>query len=214
MAQYNISEIVTSVRKHIDEVGLNESNLVGGSDGEDMDAIITSKVTQAIDFVRSVAPVGCMVDDVVVDNEVKSGGDNAVFFEPQGNFMRFVKAECSAWQAPVRLCHNEADEEVIMAKDSYVGSTVNHPTVYEAISTNGDRQIWLLGIPKKSGNYALFYALFYIPKARVTSYKVTFSERLYDAITLYMASLTLITFSETQKAAAIQEQVKSILESL
>ena len=210
MAQYNISEIVTSVRKHIDEVGLNESNLVGGSDGEDMDAIITSKVTQAIDFVRSVAPFGCMADDVVVDNEVISGGGNAVFFEPQGNFMRFVKAECSAWQAPVRLCHNEADEEIIMAKDSYVGSTVNHPTVYEAISTNGDRQIWLLGIPKIGGNYALFY----IPKARVTNNNVTFSERLYDAITLYMASLTLITFSETQKAAAIQEQVKSILESL
>jgi hypothetical protein len=135
-----ISDIIRGVRLAIDEVLPNESEFASDKDNGVMDALIVSKIEEAIDFVHGNAELrlmrmDCMkeVTDLSFDNHnvaIKSIAVEIPLDEwEMGSFLRLVKADCESWAYPVTEVLTPDDERYAIVKNKYVGANYQNPAV-------------------------------------------------------------------------------------
>ena len=65
--QKPVEKIVADVRRCIDEIALNDADFISGQDNTEMDAIIRSKVIDALRYVHGNADWSLIDSDVVVN---------------------------------------------------------------------------------------------------------------------------------------------------
>ena len=137
-------QIVGDVRIAIDEIAVNDSDFLDEKDGDELDAIIESKIEDAIDFVHGNAAIEKLSTEslsVIKNSEFDDGNEMSYIAEVPDDFLRFVQAQCSTWVRAVTEVLTPMDPLFSAAKDEYVHATVFSPAVlmYEKmVKTSGE----------------------------------------------------------------------------
>lgn len=211
---YSIDSIINDVRKHIDEIGINEAELVGSQDNVELQTIAREKLRQAIDFVRSQVKIETLNDCDIMHEGEDEVNDYYVTISVPNNLLRFVKAHNSAWKHDVYDVYAANSEEALIAQDEFVGATIYNPVV---VADREDNTI-VYKLYGRSDTIAqaeqeTFY-IEYVPKAKIINNLVEFGEKMYDAIVLYTSMLMLSTYNEQTRLQLMTEQFKAIMTNL
>lgn len=204
---YSVATITADVRACLDEIGVNEAEFLQGSDSANMDAIIESKIPDAIRFINLNAPLE-MLDP---KNQTGSGSSNEsgmVSLALPSDYLRLCYAFIDEWKFPVSSIILYTDKQYAALKNHI---TTGHPdTPKVAISVNASgRMLELYSSSKKRGTVPISYGYIAEP-TKSGSYSI--NERIYRAIVYHAAGLTLLTFKDTH-ADSLFNMANSIIES-
>lgn len=214
----SISELTAEVRKHMDEIAVNAGEFADlTNDNSDMEVIITSKVCQAIDDIRSAVNISALdssdltiMDDGFVVDDNKTNDRCYAVSEPT-DMLRFVKGSLSSWLDDVYTAYISGSQEAKIAYNEYVGASVYRPAVVRDKGTNGNIVVF---VGRSEDEYAReneTATIWYVPKATINNNNITFGDKLETAIVLYLTALVLIAYGESDRASVLNEQVKNII---
>lgn len=214
----SISELTTEVRKHMDEIEVNAGEFADlTNDNSDMEVIITSKVCQAVDDIRSAVNVSALdssdltiIDDDFVIDDNKTNDRCYAVSEPT-DMLRYVKGSLSSWHDDVYTAYTSGSQEAKIAYNEYVGASVYRPAVVRDKGRNGNIIVFVGRSDDEYSRESETATIWYVPKATINNNNVTFGDKLETAIVLYLTALVLIAYGETERASVLNEQVKNII---
>lgn len=197
-----LNDIVTDARKAINESGANEAEFFTGSDEDELDALIESKVTEAVDWVHSSAALEVMSGDAFTHESVPSTGTKSV---DVADMIRFIQGKGNDWRNAVRELTEEGTMEYAIATDEYVGASIDRPAVLLEY-VNGGRTLSLL--PEGQAQEGSLGSVVYIDKAAITTSddvsSVPIDSNLYAAMVEYLAGLVLMVLNDNRGENMIQ----------
>lgn len=209
---YRINRIARDVRVAIDQNMTSEQLLaIADIDTLSLEEIIRSKIEEAVRRVETVAPVHLL-------EEGHSFGD-AVFWEKlesgwvllPDDFMRLIAFRMSDWERTVYAAISVDDP--IYEKQS---------SRYKGIRGNVQKPVCAI-VSRPEGKALEFYSCnsedAYVARASYLPYPhfdndggIDICEKCYTAVVYTVASLVLTTYGESDKASALTELAKSILQ--
>lgn len=210
--KYRIDSIIEDVRKHIDEIGQNESELVGSEDNAELRIIAVEKLRQAIDVVRGSVKIETLSDCDIAHKEAGTVAvcDNYVSVRVPDDLVRFVKAHKSDWAHDVYEVFAANSEEAFKAQDEFVGATIYNPVVVADREDN--KNVYKLYGRTEEAAPSIYVE--YVPHAQIENNLVEFGGKMYDAIVLYTSMLLLATYNEQTRLQLMTEQYKAIMTNL
>ena len=215
----SITNIITDVRKALDEEALNDSDMISGSDDSELDSVIALRAVEAADFVHLRADIAQMALDATktiqpsssdipprVDDDEEDEPTPWSLAEtgvptptslgtdssniPATDMLRFLTAYADGWKAPVSALAIEGSAEHAMALDEFVGASPERPVAILSSSDIG-RTITLLPV-----SHAGFFVR-YIPKAVLgASNALDIDANLYEAYINYLSGITLLSLGD------------------
>lgn len=209
---YRLSEIARDVRIAIDQNMTSEQLLsIEDIDTLSLEDIIRSKIEEAVRRVETVAPVHLLEEghdfsDAVYWDKLESG-----WVLLPDDFMRLIAFRMSDWERTVYAAISVDDP--LYAKQS---------SRYKGIRGNIQKPVCAI-VNRAEGKALEFYSCnsedAYISRASYLPYPhideedgIDICERCYTAVIYTVASLVLTTYGETDKASALTEFAKSILQ--
>lgn len=189
--QKSVDRIVDDVKTCIDEIALNDAEFLGGQDNAEMDAIIRSKIIDALRYVHGNADWSLIDSDIIV-NVTDVAIDEQLVGKavlPDG-YMRLCYARFSSWPLFLSDAIFWNDKEYAVLSDEYATGTwerpklgmVVHPRrtleLYKAKNREDEAEIGIILEPDISGD------------------SVNVGKKLERALTYYIAGLTLLTYSD------------------
>lgn len=209
---YQIDKIVQDVRICIDQNMTSEALIESGDiDTLALDEIIKSKILEAIQRVHSEAPNyllenGHNFGDAVYWEDMESGW----VLLPQ-DFLRLVVFEMDDWERAVytAISTDDPDYEKCRSRFKGIRGTSQKPVCAIAIRPEGR----VLEFYSCKTTDAQVSRAVYIPYPEIDEDGgVDISERCYEAVIYMAAALVLITCGENDKATALSEVAKTILQ--
>lgn len=126
--QKPVEKIVADVRKCIDEIALNDADFISGQDNTEMDAIIRSKVIDALRYVHGNADWSLIDSDVVVNlSDVAIDGRLVGRVPLPEDYMRLCYARFSSWPLFLSDPIYWNDKEYALLSDEYATGTWERP---------------------------------------------------------------------------------------
>lgn len=229
---YQVSNIRRDVRVALDED--RDSDVLVASDGDvdalKLDALIESKVAEAVKRVEMEAPYYMLeqghnfqFDNDGLDNDNNgyvdderrgifwSGTDTCGFIMLPEDFMRMVVFEMSDWERPVYEAITPADPRYARqwSRVKGVRGTAERPVVAVGVRPEGKvLEFWSC----KSQSATVTRAV-YVPYPVVDSGGgIEISEQCYPAVVYMAAGLTLVSCGEVERSKAFFELSKTYLE--
>lgn len=190
MKSISVKDIVTRVRVKLDEIGINESGMVGDTDNEDIDTVIKSCIGDAHRL--------CVLnaDSFLLEGESSSpsmtiDSDMVGRVSLPSGFLRLVKVRLSSWKSAASEVIEEGSPEYRMQSDPYLCGTWYSPVA--ALVHNGSTlQIELFKAKSTSDTLKSFVI--------ISQYNggdfVSIPDQLENAFIYYVAMLTATTFRE------------------
>ena len=209
---FQIDKIMQDVRVCIDQNTTSGSLVDSGDiDTLSLDEIIKSKILEAVERVHLNAPSyllegGHNFGDAIYWRELESGW----VLLPQ-DFLRLVVFEMSDWERAVytAISTDDPDYEKQRSRFKGVRGTAQKPVCAIAIRPEGR----VLEFYSCKSTDAQVSRAMYIPYPEIDEYGgVDISERCYKAVVYTVASLTLITLGEADKANLLSEVAKTFLQ--
>lgn len=193
----SVDDIVEEVKICIDEIGPNDSEMIGSQDNMDMSIIIRSKIIDALRYVNGNADPGMLTPDAVIDKadtSVSIDKDLVGHVVLPDNFMRLCYARFASWVMFLSEPIYWDDPEYSMLKDPYATGTPERPKLamvpypkltlelYKAKDRNDSIQVGIMTEPSIINEDG--------------EEKVSVSDRLVQALVYYIAGLTLLTYKD------------------
>ena len=209
---YRVADIISDVKTALDE---NVSSValtgIGDSDQLSLDAIIASKVVEAVERVHLEAPAyllenGHNFGDAVYWGEMESG-----WVLLPDDFMRLVVFEMDDWERAVYSAISVDDPDYGKQRSRIKGirGTSQKPVCVLAMRPEGR----VLEFYSCKSEAAQVSRGVYIPYPSIDEAGgVDISERCYKAVVYTVAWLTLITCGEAEKASVLSEMAKTYLQ--
>lgn len=209
---YRLSEIARDVRIAIDQ-NMTSEQLLSNEDIDtlSLEDIIRSKIEEAVRRVEIVAPVylleeGHNFGDAVFWDKLESG-----WVLLPDDFMRLIAFRMSDWERTVYAAISV--EDTLYAKQS---------SRFKGIRGNIQKPVCAI-VNRPEGKALEFYSCnsedafvscaTYLPYPHIDADDgIDISEKCYTAVIYTVASLVLTTYGETDKASALSELAKSILQ--
>lgn len=209
---FQLSKIARDVRIAIDQ-NMTSEQLLLSNDIEtlSLEDIIRSKIVEAVQRIECAAPSylleeGHLFGDSVSWSELGSG-----YILLPDDFMRLIAFRMSDWERPVY--NTISADDPMYAKQS---------SRYKGIRGNIQRPVCAI-VNRPQGKVLEFYSCnntdayvkqaLYLPYPHIDeSGGIDICERCYTAVIYTVAALVLITYGESEKAAALSELAKSILQ--
>lgn len=211
MAIYTIDKISKDVRVALDQNMISDALVdVGDIDTLAIDDIIKSKITEAVKRIHSNAPShlldgGYNFGDWVYWDTLNSGW----VLLPE-DFMRFVVFEMDDWERPVFYAIGIDDTDYNKQSSRFKGIRGTSQKPVCAISIRPEGRV--LEFYSCKSNEAKVSRAVYLPYPKIDCEGgIEICKRCYDAVVYMIASLTLITLGETEKANGLLELSKSAL---
>ena len=193
----SVDDIVEEVKICIDEIGINDSEMIGSQDNMEMSVIIRSKIIDALRYVNGNADQSMLTPDVVIGKNDPSASidkDLVGHVLLPDNFMRLCYARFESWVMFLSDPIYWDDAEYSMLKDPYATGTperpklamVPYPTrtleLYKANNDEDSIQVGIMTEPSIINEEG--------------EEKVSVSEKLVQALIYYIAGLTLLTYKD------------------
>lgn len=209
---YKLAEIAREVRIAIDQ-NMTSEQLIATEDIETMslEEIIRSKIVEAVRRVETAAPVHFLEEghdfgDAVYWADLESG-----WVLLPDDFMRLIAFRMSDWERTVYAAISVDDP--LYAKQS---------SRYKGIRGNVQKPVCAI-VNRAEGKALEFYSCnseeAYVSRASYLPYPhideddgIDISEKCFTAVIYTVAALVLTTYGEAEKASALTELAKSILQ--
>lgn len=209
---YKLAEIAREVRIAIDQ-NMTSEQLIATDDIEtlSLEEIIRSKIVEAVRRVETAAPVHFLEEghdfgDAVYWADLESG-----WVLLPDDFMRLIAFRMSDWERTVYAAISVGDP--LYAKQS---------SRYKGIRGNVQKPVCAI-VNRAEGKALEFYSCnseeAYVSRASYLPYPhideddgIDISEKCFTAVIYTVAALVLTTYGEAEKASALTELAKSILQ--
>ena len=184
----SLQNIISDARKVIDEIAANESDMVLGSDDSELDAILSLKAVEAVDFVHRHADVSLMALDTAKVAAAASGVCDV------SDMLRFLIANDTSWAHPVVGLIEEGSPAHSVALDAYIGASAERPCAVLGVAADGSaskRVVTLL--PSGASGFVRF-----VPRAVVTGGSALVDSNLYSQVINYLAGIALLSLGDSR----------------
>ena len=192
------------VRKNLDELNENYSDVLGDTDSEDLDTIIVKSIAQAANHVHEIAPQDMLEGKFVVGSV--AGADGVSTFEIKDNdYLRLVRCKPAGSSVYLRTAYNEDSPQGRMQLNPYTRGTSDRPRL---VLLQGKVEDYLSSFKYYSLDHSYPSAaqaierFEYIPRYRYTNesgaYRV--SENVIENIIDQLTGMMLVTYNNTDKA--------------
>lgn len=209
---YQVDKILKDVRICIDENTTSESLLsIGDADTLALDEIIRSKILESVRYVHNIAPNyllenGHNFGDAVYWGDLESGWCLLPL-----DFQRLVVFEMDDWERAVYTAISTEDPEYEKQRSRIkaIRGTAQRPVCAIALHPEGR----VLEFYSCKSTDATVKRAIYIPYPYIDEDDgVDISERCYLSVVYKIAAMTLLTFGESERSAALSEKSKQNLE--
>lgn len=210
---YSLAEITREVRIAIDQNMTSEQLIVTGDiETLSLEDIIRSKVVEAVRRVESVAPVrfleaGHNFGDAVYWGELESGW----VLLPE-DFMRLISFRMSDWERTVYAAISVSDPKYAKQSSRYKGIRGNPQKPVCAIANRAEGRALEFYSCKSKDAYVARATYVPYPSIDEETDSIDISEKCFTAVVYTVAALVLNTYGEADKASAMVELAKSILQ--
>lgn len=222
----NVSDLIEAVKVCIDEIGVNESEMIGGEDNADMRTIIQSKIVDGMNYVKGNADWALLEPDKYLDDtQAYSVDENKVVrLTLPNDFLRLCYARLSSWPVSLSDPTYWDDAEYALLQDTYSSGTHERPKLAMSIGKDGRqlefykaKDVERVESVDESGNKTTVYSTTDVPdvgyiqkftNAGVGSLDIP--DKLERALVYYVAGLTLLTYRD-EHADALFNQAKVIM---
>lgn len=201
MRYESVDTIVEDVKVCFDEMGVNDADLLAGTDNMEMATIIESKIGDALRFVNLHADVGYLEPTVITANGTTLPVANGVadYVLPE-DFLRMVYAKLDDWLFAVTEPIYYTDKEYATLKNPITTGYPDNPKV--AITADKHLELYTT----KSTAAVLTFG--YIGETEQISEgenkgKWPIPGKLYRAVIYYIAGLTLLTYKDAHADALL-----------
>lgn len=193
MKTYSIEQIVRKVRTKYDEIGINDSDMVGGTDDSDFDKIVASCISEAYHFVMSSADSSMLEGKSLSDDdELTIDNDLIGHIKLPDDFFRGITIRLSSWQSSPANIITEDMPEYRMQSDPWACGTFQYPVMAIVHRLEG-RFLELYKARTKDDTLMSFV---YVPSWSSENNEVDIPDMLSDAFIYYVAGLTATSFRE------------------
>lgn len=190
--QKPVEKIVADVRKCIDEIALNDADFISGQDNTEMDAIIRSKIIDALRYVHGNADWSLIDSDVVVNlSDVAIDGRLVGRVPLPEDYMRLCYARFSSWPLFLSDPIYWNDKEYALLSDEYATGTWERPKLGMVMYPKRFLELY----KARTEDDRIEVGIILEPKI-LSDGVVNVSPRLEGALTYYIAGLTLLTYSD------------------
>lgn len=191
MAEKSVDTIVADVRVCLDEIGVNEAEFLLDADSEDMNAVIKSKISDAIRYVYLNADLAFITPSV---KSAKGASDNkgVVRITLDEDFLRLCFARLADWEFTVTEAIAHTDKRYAALKNPITTGYPDNPKA--AIVESNGKKLELYSSGTKGGDVEYMYG--YIANPIVESDKYDIDDRVYRAVVYQTAGLTLQAFKD------------------
>lgn len=209
---YKLTEIARDVRIAIDQ-NMTSEQLLATDDIEtlSLEDIIRSKIVEAVRRVETAAPVHFLEEGHDFGDAVYWGDLESGWVLLPDDFMRLIAFRMSDWERTVYAAISVDDP--LYAKQS---------SRYKGIRGNVQKPVCAV-VNRAEGKALEFYSCniedAFVSRASYLPYPhideddgIDISERCYTAVVYTVAALVLTTYGEADKASALTELAKSILQ--
>lgn len=203
MITVSIQNLQEEVRKIYDEIGVNVAEFLDKDiDDNNLDAGITSKVSEAVRYVHLKASPSRLHDALPITVTPVITGDTikkATITVPN-DFLRLAKLKLSEWTFPIYQHTDEYSPEYHKQTDKHACGTWESPIAFLVKKTSS---IALECYSAKTSNSSL-EQLLYVPepnqRAIYSDLKIDICEKCKIAIVYRIAGLALINYNNADKA--------------
>ena len=209
---YKLTEIAREVRIAIDQ-NMTSEQLIATEDIEtlSLEEIIRSKIVEAVRRVETAAPVHFLEEGHDFGDAVYWGDLESGWVLLPDDFMRLIAFRMSDWERTVYAAISVDDP--LYAKQS---------SRYKSIRGNTQKPVCAI-VNRAEGKALEFYSCnseeAYVSRASYLPYPhideddgIDISEKCFTAVIYTVAALVLTTYGEAEKASALTELAKSILQ--
>lgn len=209
---YKLTEIAREVRIAIDQ-NMTSEQLIATEDIEtlSLEEIIRSKIVEAVRRVETAAPVHFLEEGHDFGDAVYWGDLESGWVLLPDDFMRLIAFRMSDWERTVYAAISVDDP--LYAKQS---------SRYKGIRGNTQKPVCAI-VNRAEGKALEFYSCnseeAYVSRASYLPYPhideddgIDISEKCFTAVIYTVAALVLTTYGEAEKASALTELAKSILQ--
>lgn len=199
MADKSVDTIVSDVRVCLDEIGINEAELIGGTDSRDMDDIIKSKIPDAIRYVYLNADLA-LISPSFKSGEAGSDRNGMVAISIDNTFLRLVYAKLEDWAFSATEAIMHTDKRYATLKNPITTGYPDNPKAAICEDDGGvQRTLELYSSAIKGGNVEYIYG--YIDNPSMVGDKYNIDDKVYRAVVYHAAGLTLLTFKDAHADA-------------
>ncbi len=209
---YKILQIARDVRIAIDQ-NMTSEQLIATDDIEtlSLEEIIRSKIVEAVRRVETAAPVQFLEEGHDFSCGIYWNGDGSGWVLLPDDFMRLIAFRMSDWERTVYEAISVDDPLYAKQSSRYKGIRGNVQKPVCAIVNRAEGKA--LEFYACKDNTAMIVRAGYVPYPSIDKDDgIDISEKCYTAVVYTVAALVLTTYGEAEKASALTELAKSILQ--
>lgn len=191
------ADIVSRVRRTINEARVNDSEFYTGADESELDSIIAAHVLEALNFVHGTADpdlldAGETATHVTGTREL---GSYFVGVVAVPGYLRLKSLRVQGWSKALTEMQSDEEDEYAKQSDPYACGTPERPAAFLSVNLeNGERQIELYSLPKIDSSVRVEYMTFVEDTGADDGIDV--SAKLEDAYIYYLSGLVLTVLND------------------
>ena len=225
---YSRSEIISGVRKELDEIQLNDAGFAVGTDDTDLDELIIHLLSEAVEFcyehadLSMLSPTSVKTGSDVESKQISSYTDGPFFDSTYAyiknapssaagyvgvcslpsSFLRLHRASVSTWERDVTVATYWNDEGASKLKNWYTTGSAERPVVYITKDSEGYTAYLYILEGGDDINLAIIEKPSMAP-GQQGGYDI--DSKLYGAILTYTAGLVLVTLKDQHADALLNK---------
>ena len=216
----SVSDIVSDVRMCIDELGLDESQFVGGTEDAEFEDVIKSKIEDALRYVSLNGSLD-VLEFTWMKGEASVSDKKHVDIPLPANLLRLCVVNVDGWPPMYKAIRGE-DREYMMLKNPITTGYPDNPKMaivtkaYAAvmptsedggISESTNNVLELYGYPDNDGTP---YLVAYMPEPSKVNEQYDIPAKAYRGVVYYTAGLTLLTYKDAHADALMNQAISLI----
>lgn len=200
MVAANITDIITDVKLALDENESASNVLLADTDQLQMDALIRSKIIDAVRYIHQAAPIsmveGMSPDPLPTPGQVTGGQDGSCTVALPDDFMRLIIFQMDDWKRPVVELIPDTSPLYAMQGSDYIGIRGGVKKPVAVLTTSGGGKKHLEAYSSEGTVSKLVYIP--IPSISGTSPNETISicTQLYQPVIYHCAGLVAMTYKD------------------
>lgn len=213
MVSLTETDAIAAVRKALDELQPNESYMAGvtDSDNADLDAIIKSKMVEAVAMVHSVAPRSRVADAPAITSPTVTAASKVLKVEVPQNMLRFLSIKATDSPHLVTELIEDGSADAQRQADLYACGTHERP---EAVLHRGNtnNEIWYYSLATELGQNEQasnrLERISYLTYPAISSNAVQVCSLLRDAVISMLTGLVLTIYKDNKAADEFFSQAR------
>ena len=198
MISASISNIIIDVKRAIDENEEANNILAEDIDQLQMDAIIRSKIVDAVSYIHRVAPTsmleGISPNPFPTPGQVTGGQDGACTIALPNDFMRLIIFQMNDWKRPVVVPISDTDPLYAMQGSDYIGIRGGVKKPVAVLTTSGGGKKILEAYSTNSTNGKLIYIPIPTIQGTAPNEYIQICTQLYQPVIYHCAGLVAMTY--------------------